>query len=244
LLVAGVAILSTVVCRLADGFLEAQPIAALLLSAVVIDLLVSRAGGELPTVGSFGERLKRALPWVFPGLASVGLVVAVAVVLGHARLAGASFDPASIGLGLVRALGTVARRQLPFVVLPLALLGARVDPRLLVAFAALATAANAGQARDSVLSVLVQASAAALGAVALLRTRDFLAGLFAETAVLFAVGTLFASVVDVRLGVWSVSPLERATGPYTFALALGLGAVAAWLGGRPVQPGDRTLKGT
>ena len=224
--VAGVAVLATIITRVADSLLEAQALAGILVSAVLIDLLVSRVGGELPNDESFAQRLRAAVPFALPGLAVAALVVATALALGHARIASVSFDPASFALGLARAFGSVARRQLPFVVLPLALLARRVDPRALVVFGGVAAAATALQRGDTPLSVFVHLAAGLLGAAAILRSKDFLAGLLAEGTVYFTLGTLCTSVLDVRMGVWALTPIERLAGPYALALSIALVLVA------------------
>ena len=210
---------STVVARLLDGVLEAQPLIALIVGAVVIDLLASRAGAELPNDHPLALRLRRALPWALGGAGTVAVVLGAAVVLGHGRLVGASFDPVSVGLGLARAVGTVARRQIPYALVPLALLGPRVDARALVLFSGAAAAAGTLSSTDSRLSTFVVFAAAVFGAVALHATRDFVVSLAAEASVFFAGTTLFSSVIDLRLGAWSLSPLDRTQGPYAAALA-------------------------
>ncbi len=209
--------------------LEAQALAGVLASAVLIDLLVSRVGGELPSDASFLERLRKAAPFALPGVAAVLVVVGASVGLGHGRVAGVTFDPASFALGLARAFGAVARRQLPYVTLPLAVLGGRVDPRAILVFGGLAAAATALQRGDSSLSVLVHLTAGLLGAAVIVRSKDFLAGLLAEGSVYFLVGTVFTSVFDLRLGAWALTPIERTGGPYALALALGLLVATAWL---------------
>lgn len=200
---------------------------------MLIDLLVTRVGGELPASDPFVARLRRAVPFAAPGVAVVAGVIVVSLGLGHGRIAGVAFDPASFALGLARAFGSVARRQLPYVVLPLALLGGRVDPRALVVFGGLASAATVLQRGDSQLSVFVHLAAGMLGAAAIVRSRDFLAGLIAEGSLYFLIGTALTSVVDLRLGVWALTPIERAAGPYALVLAFGLVGATAWMLRRP-----------
>lgn len=209
---------------------------------MLIDLLVTRVGGELPTPDSFTQRLRKAAPFALPGLLVATGVVLASLLLGHGRVAGVTFDLASFALGLVRAFGAVARRQLPYVVLPLALLGTRVDPRAIVVFGGLASAATVLHGGGSVLSVFVHLAAGLLGAAAIVRSREFLAGLLAEASVYFLVGTVSTSVVDLRLGAWSLTPIERVAGPYGAVLAAGLVGAAVWVlrwGGAGLPYGSR-----
>jgi hypothetical protein len=244
-----VMVLAIVGMRFADGLLQAQPLAAILLSAVVLDLIVSRLGGELSPETPLAARLKRQLPWLLPGFALVSLVVGVALVGGGGRLDSVHFDPTSLVLGVARSFGLVARRQLPFVLLPLLLLrgplagSSRLGyERGLCVFAALLTAELAYLDGDTKLSVLVQGSAALFGAVVLHRGRDLLGSVFAEGAVFFTVGTLFTSLFDVRLGTHSLAPIDRTESPYAVLLAAGLLGLTSlvpravrWWGGRGEQ---------
>jgi hypothetical protein len=231
-----VALLAVVGTRFADALLQAQPLAAILLSAVVFDLAVSRLGGELPTEQSLSARLRASLPLVLLGIMLVALTLGVALLAGAGRVDAVHADPTSLVLGLARSLGLVARRQLPFVLLPLLLLRAPLTGPFkaiyqngLCLFAAVLTAELAYLDGDTKLSVLVQASAALYGAVVLHTTRDLVSSVLAEGAVFFSVGTLFTSLFDVRLGARSLSPLDRTESPYAVVLAAGLVAAAALL---------------
>lgn len=225
--------------RVADSQLEAQPLAAVLLSAVVFDLVVTRVGGELPQEQGLAGRLRAGLPFLGLGAGWAVVALGVAMVLGGGRVASVGLDVTSLVLGFARSMGLVARRQLVFALLPLLLVagpgkrplgtnGRRYEVGLCL-FAAVITAELAYLDGDTKLSVLVQGAAALFGAAVLHSTRDLLRSVLAEGAVFFTIGTLFASVVDLRLGLAALSPIDRTESPYAVVLALGLVGSAASL---------------
>lgn len=218
--VAVIAAVSQVACSI----LERTPLAALLISALAVDVLARRAGAPWDEPELPARSLARDLGLgaaIAAAASIVAIVIAIVVAGGHVSFGSMAID--ALGLGFLRAMAIAYRDELLFRWIPSRLGESLATPFARAAFTTVFGAAPVlAFASDRPASVAVMLGVGALTSALMLRRESFGLIVGAHAAVIFVTSTVFSSVLDARWAEGSLVVLERASGAPGWLLGLTL----------------------
>jgi hypothetical protein len=226
---------AAVAAFLLEGWLQANPLGAAIIGALVVDVLGGRLGmvwDETRKVKALGVVLATLRGFAL-GAGVTMLIVVVALMLGWVRVGRGSPSLVGLGLGLATPLAIAARDEMLYRGLPLAVMRDLIPDRWALPFTALLGAAPVVlRPGASVIGVVLAAAAGAFFAILWRLGRGGWTAWGAHAGFLFMAGAgLHGALLDTWFRDGAVVPFARAHGnpAWLGALLFALAAfVAAW----------------